>query len=626
MAYIIVAGVVTGAIAGLLLCEVELALTLAFHNVDAVRLLGPAWPFLLAIYSAAGAAAGLLAALALWPLRRAFRLEAALSQPTAFFARFWILSLGFFIFFVWVNNEVLHPAMNPAVLWLDAVVLLIAGAVGLKFIGRFRSPSPRFARAIAAVPILLALASLSPIALSRREVQRSILPRTTAERAVNVIVVTIDTLRASQLGCYGYPRPTSPVMDKLAGEGIRMSAAWTGSTQTDPSHASIFTGLYPPHHGVTRNGFDLPDANVTLAERLTAAGYETFAAVSASHLSSHFGYGQGFQTFRNCSRLDRFFPYSRSKHSFFSIPIVLRSDAVSMLLGKPLVSSVRPADGATHDFLQWLDGHDPSKPFLAWIHYFDPHAPYEPPPGYAERFASLPQAIPPGAARSAGVQDRFNQYDGEVAYADSQLGRIIEAIDRRGLKERTLILVTSDHGESLGEHHTRGHDGMPYDEIMRVPLMVRLPGTLPAGITMDTPASLLDVTPTILAFLGLPGPKGFDGRALPLPTPSMSHVTSPPRAIYAYSETWADRLQLGMVRDQFKLVESRVLSTGGVNSPAELYDLRHDPFELSNLAASEPDRAAGMGRTMSSVLKAAPRRGKLDDQTYRLLRSLGYIQ
>lgn len=622
----ILAGLGTGAIATLVLCEIELVLTLTIDKVPPATLLGPSWPLLVAIYMALGAAAGLLLAVGLWLLKGLLRLERALVSPLAAFRRIWLLGVPAYLLFFYLNDEVLHPAMHPRVLWLDAFLLLAFIFLPLAWARRATPGPSRAGKGLALASLLVALISFAPLILTESSSENIPVPAARAKRAFNIVLVTIDTLRARQLGCYGYPRPTTPVIDRLAKEGIRFTNAHTEITQTDPSHATMFTGLHATNHGLTRNGWSLREENVTLAERLQAAGYRTFAAISVQHLSSHFGFMQGMETYHNSSLWDRFFLYSRSKHSFFSIPILLRSDAITMLIGKPIVPIYRRADGATDDFLRWLENQDGSAPFFAWLHYFDPHAPYEPLAEWERRFIGLPLALPEGVDWDDGAKLRFDRYDAEIAFTDAQVGRVVEALAARGFDDRTLIVVTSDHGESLGEHAHRGHNGKAYDEILKVPWIMRLPGQIPDGVTVEDPISLVDMTPTLLAFVGLPVPDTLDGKVISLTLPGGEGSPARSRAILARSETWHDELHLGVVQNGFKMIETRRLSTGEVMFPSELYDLKRDPMELNDLADQEEARLSHLQHALRAMLVDVRSQRELDSQTRRLLRSLGYIE
>lgn len=223
----------------------------------------------------------------------------------------------------------------------------------------------------------------------------------------NVLLVTIDTLRADRLGCYGYAGAATPVLDALAARGVRFATAIAHVPLTTPSHASILTGLTPLRHGVRDNGdFVLPDRIPTLAEAFHDAGYRTAAFVSGFPLDRRFGLARGFDTY------DDHLPHGEDRR---------RSAYVE-----------RPADQTTAAVRSWLEGGTPS-PWFLWVHYFDPHSPYEPPPDFAARFAGRP-------------------YDGEVAFVDAQIGVLLALLEAKGLAPRTRVLVTADHGESLGEH------------------------------------------------------------------------------------------------------------------------------------------------------------------------------
>ncbi len=626
LAATLAAGALWGAVAGLSLCALELLLTFTIDLPTLDMLLGPAWPWLLGLYAAFGLVAGVVAALVLSLLARPLGIAAALAEPHGAFAKLVLLVVPFYVLFVYLNDEILHPNMNPPVLILDALVLIAAGYGLVRWLRVSAGRSSRLARgALIAVAALALLTALPPLISGGVEKPRGGVAAT-AEHPFNVLFVTIDTLRAGQLGCYGYPRPTSPVIDRLAAEGVRLADARTVSTQTDPSHATMLTGLFPTSHGLVRNGWQLPARNVTLAEALRAAHYRTFAAVSVQHLSSHFGFDQGFERFRNVSPFDRFHLYGRSNHSFFSIPILLRSDLIAEIIGRPLVRNYRRASHATDDFLDWFEAYDGKSPFFAWVHYFDPHAPYEPPDGWLGPMEAHPPALADVFTWDEGAVRRFDRYDAEVAYADSQLGRMVEAIEARGLGEKTLIVVTADHGELLGERGARGHNGTAYEEVLHVPWVMRLPGYLPSGAVMEWPASLVDVTPTLLAFLGVPAPGALEGAVLPLPVPGLAERKLPDRAILARTETWDEELHLAAIEGDFKSIESRLVPSGDILAAPALFDLGTDPYELHDLALAEPGRLARLREALQPMLVTVEGQGPVDEQTKGVLRALGYVQ
>jgi arylsulfatase A-like enzyme len=301
---------------------------------------------------------------------------------------------------------------------------------------------------------------------------------------MNVLVVTVDTLRADRLGCYGHAGARTPTIDGLAGNWLRFERATTVSPITLPSHASIFTGLEVPNHGVRHNGtFRLSPDHTTLAERFSAAGYDTAAFVSAYVLERRFGLSQGFDKYD-----DRFDAHDPGPGSY----------------------PERPADRVTDRVIERLDsrGRASDRPFFAWIHYFDPHGPYEPPAPFDESFAEAP-------------------YDGEVAFVDRELGRLLRALDTH---EETLVVFTSDHGEGLGDHGEVTHADLIYDSTMRVPLIISNPRLFPGGeVVHDRLAATIDVVPTVVALVGLPGATGASS---PLDGVDLAAAPDDDRAVY----------------------------------------------------------------------------------------------
>ena len=281
----------------------------------------------------------------------------------------------------------------------------------------------------------------------------------------NVLLVTIDTLRADHVGAYGYSAAATPVLDELAHRGVRFASVESAAPLTGPSHATILTGQYPPRHGVRENvSFLLEPGQTTLATRLRRRGYHTGAFVGAYPVAAGFGFGQGFDHF------------SEGLHANPGI-------------GQ---GAERPANEVADAAVDWLRAAAP--PFFAWVHFYDPHAPYAPPPPFRERFADRP-------------------YDGEIAFTDEQLGRVVGALREAGHAEDTLVLVLADHGEGLREHEEAGHGILIYESTLRVPLIVSGPG-VPRGLVVNDAVGTVDVVPTLLALLGLEAPADLPGRSL----------------------------------------------------------------------------------------------------------------
>jgi tetratricopeptide (TPR) repeat protein len=396
-----------------------------------------------------------------------------------------------------------------------------------------------------------------------------------------VLLVTIDTLRADAVSAYGNPAASTPVMDALAAKGARFTTAVAHVPLTGPSHASILTGLIPVRHGVRDNGgFVLPDEVPVLTETFRGAGYRTAAFVSGYPLVRRFGFSRGFDVY------DDSLPHGNDPRR---APYVERS-----------------ADRTTDFVLRWLKtpvgetGFGGSgAPWFLWVHYYDPHAPYEPPGELATRFATRP-------------------YYGEAAFVDQQLGRLLRRLDERGWSSRTLVLVTSDHGESLGEHGEDSHGIFVYDSTLRIPWIMAGPG-IPAGLTVDVVARLVDIAPTLLDCAGIAGPGDFDGRSL-----RAASAGRPVRDEPAYAESLSSLLHMGWAplhawrTRQWKLIEAPRL---------ELYDLEKDPAEAHNLAGERPELVEQMRRPLLAAMSApTPLAAKaVDAEAAERLAALGYL-
>jgi choline-sulfatase len=415
---------------------------------------------------------------------------------------------------------------------------------------------------------LLALLGLAAAAGCSREAARP-------AAAPNVVLVTIDTQRADRIGCYGYARAVTPTLDGLASRGVRFETAVAHSPLTAPSHASILTGLTPLGHGVRDNGaYVLPDSVRSVAEDFRHAGYRTGGFISGFPLKRRFGFDRGFDTY------DDQLPRGKDAR---------RTAYVE-----------RTADRTTDAALRWLETASapgsPRKPFFLWVHYFDPHAPYEAP---AEAMA--------GAA---------SPYDGEVAFVDAQLGRLLRRVEERK-DEPTLVLVTADHGESLGEHGEDTHGIFVYDSTLRVPFLLAGPG-VPAGGVSRTVARGIDVAPTLLDYAGLAA-NGMEGRSL---RRAASGETLPDEP--AYAESLHSQLQYGWAPlHAWRTAKHKLIEAPRV----ELYDLAADPQEARDLSAREASRALGMRRALQQAMATTtPNAAQaVDPETAERLAALGYV-
>ncbi|MCE5271366.1 sulfatase-like hydrolase/transferase, partial [bacterium] len=399
--------------------------------------------------------------------------------------------------------------------------------------------------------------------------------------AFNVLLLTLDTTCRDHLGCYGDSTARTPTLDSLAADGVRFERCWSVAPVTLTAHASIMTGLYPPTHGVRDNGlYRLGDSLPTLAEALGRAGYSPAAVVAAYVLASRFGLARGF------TRYDERFGAPSGRAAGFIVE--------------------RNAEAVSDAALEYLESLGKDEPFALWLHYYDPHAPYVPPAPFDSLFREAP-------------------YDGEVAFMDSRIGRVIGWLKRTGRYDNTLILAVADHGEALGSHGEPTHGIFLYNPTLRVPLIVKLPHGEAAGRVVEADVSQVDILPTLLDYLGQPLPPGLPGRSL-LP---QARGTEAATQRTFYFETCLTENSFGW-SPLYGCVHG---SEKYILAPEpELYDLAADPEEVHNVAAvdSAALRAAAVRFTRLErdiqPQGAPPSNGlALDAENAQRLRALGYI-
>lgn len=405
----------------------------------------------------------------------------------------------------------------------------------------------------------------------------------------DILLITIDTLRADHLGAWGYPRDVSPTIDRLAAEGFRFEQAWAQWPKTGPSFASILTSTYPKDNGIVRRvGLPLSPRMRLLAEELSAAGYATMAVVSNGAVSSDLGYGQGFDEYVETWKLpDLAHPQDGGRAAIVNREVLARLDRL-------------PGD----------------RPWFLWVHYLDPHFPYDPPSPWRERYtgddwdvpgAPLPIVAGHGFGQMGGVGeeqilgDRRDLsyyralYDAEIRYTDDSIAELLAAIEARSDLEDAVTVVTADHGESLGEHrYFFDHGRFGFETCLHVPLVVHAPGRVPTG-SEPLPVELIDLAPTLLELAGVPLEDGrwMQGKSLASHwsregVEPVEHSYAHAEAGYATEERWQK-----IVRDErFKLIYAPYAADqrhiGGHRQPFALYDLRADPGELVNLVDREP--------------------------------------
>lgn len=399
-------------------------------------------------------------------------------------------------------------------------------------------------------------------------------------RDFNVILITVDTLRADRLGCYGFIPDVTPAMNKMAASGVRFENCIAQTPLTLPSHTTILTGTLPIHHGVRDNGgFVVSPRLETMAESFKAAGYRTAAFVSAYVLDSKWGLNQGFDYYFDRFDLGRFEKIS-------------------------LGEVQRRAEETIDEVLAWLEKNKSQK-FFAWVHLYDPHTPYEPPEPFKSQYSDRP-------------------YLGEIAYTDSQLARFWNYLEKEKLLDNLFLILASDHGESLGEHGETTHGFFVYQEAIHVPLIFVTPFERFKGKTYSGVVTLADMMPTVLEMVGLNIPTEVQGQSL------LRYFDGRKKAEdrMAYSETFYPRYHYGwselrsLQNNRYKLILAPV---------PELYDLKSDPDEQKNLVYLEKKVYDQLTRLAEEFEKKAGEKAieadfaSVDEETREKLAALGYL-
>jgi arylsulfatase A-like enzyme/Tfp pilus assembly protein PilF len=386
-----------------------------------------------------------------------------------------------------------------------------------------------------------------------------------------IVLVSIDTLRADHLPIYGYRGVETPAVDALAAGAVVFEQAWAHSPQTLPSHASLFTGRLPFEHGIRDNqGFALKKGETTLAGLLRARGFATGGFVSAYVMREETGIGQGFDVY------DDELPRSSPE---IAVGEVQRDGAATLAAAE-----------------RWI-GAQTSSRFFLFLHLYEPHTPYSPP----DRFA------------------RFQPYDGEIAYDDELMGRLVDSLKRRNLYERSLVVLLSDHGEGLGDHGEAEHGLFLYRETVQVPLIIKLPGGAGAGRRVGDPVQHIDLLPTILDLAGAPAPAGLRGRFL---APAFRGERFAEQGLYA--EALYSRYHFGW-SELYALTDARYRF---IRAPRdELYDQREDPGERRNLAGEREQTRVAMRQALDRLLAgtAVGAPAEVSADARERLRALGYV-
>lgn len=511
-----------------------------------------------------------------------------------------------------------RPRLSPFAFSLLAVLVAYAAGVGAWTVAQ----SPPFATA-----------AFANTGLADTESGSSL------EGGPNVVLITLDTLRADRLSVYGYRRATSPALEALARDAVVYSNAVSPAAWTLPGHASLFTGTLPRRHGAHNPESSAPSApaaralllaptlhpeNLTLAEILSRHGYRT-AAVSANHLfvSRKVGLAQGFEVFDDRPGVK--LGYLPAAH-----PLM---ESLQLFPLRRLLKDYRTAAEINSLAIAWLEAHGRGRPFLLFLNYMDPHRPYCPPAPYDRSFPGIrlrmrwPEDAIHRRKRKLTRREREHYaaaYDGEIAYLDHHLGELFAHLKSAGLYDEALIIVTSDHGELFGEHDLMEHGYGPYEPVYRVPLLIKYPGGTPTG-RVDRRVSTVQVLPTLLDVLGLPEPPGLD--AVALGDEGQEIIAEQYLPMFLWT-TYGERFRRGyrtLYEGPWKLVR---FSDGEL----QLFNLEMDPREDHDLAARHPEVAEELANRLDEHMRAVtpiadrqPAPQPVDEEQRRKLKALGYI-
>jgi arylsulfatase A-like enzyme/Tfp pilus assembly protein PilF len=398
-----------------------------------------------------------------------------------------------------------------------------------------------------------------------------------AQSRPSVLLMTLDTVRADRIGAYGYAKAATPTLDRLAREGVRFADATTQAPLTGPAHAAILTGQYPARLGVRDNATTpIPAGTATIAQAFKSSGYRTAGFVAAFILGPEYGFAQGFDTFD-------------ASFAQFSAGSKLQAQR----RGGEVVDAA----------IKWLEANAANGPTFAWVHLYDAHSPYDPPEPFRTRFQASP-------------------YDGEIAYVDSAVAKLVGALEQRGQLDRTIVAAIADHGEGLGDHGEAEHGLFLYDSVLHVPWILRLPARESAGAIVKRQVRTIDVAPTLAALAGIAMPK-VDGESV-VPLLRGAGPGDPPPS---YAETFYPKWHFGWS----ELRSVRVGDWKYVDAPKpELYDLRADPAERRSLVDARAPLAAGLHGELNKISSAFGAATTTDapqpsPETLARLRSLGYV-
>ena len=545
-----------------------------------------------------------------------------------------VAAFTLFVFGGWAVNYYLLPGRFALIslvcdfLILGGSVLAGFGLASINWISLSRSlTSGRIPRTLLAVSVFLILSQLA-LNFIRSYTRRNYDPEDP-----NIVLVVFDTVKSSNLSCYGYGRNTTPGIDRIAEEGTVFDNAYCVAPWTVPNHASIFTGLYVAQHGATQENTFLDMGRATTAEILYNNGYETVAFINNVNLTALNGFDQGFESFHELWR---------------------EEEEVEFLPDNQNAPDDAGTFAAVHGTKRWFDDRDAGeRPFFLFLNFMEAHIPYNPPDPFKYRFLDESAILTEHILKYDYIDyisGRYSMdetdfataealYDGGIAYMDSMLCNLIEHFEKKGVMENTLLIITSDHGEFFGEHDLVGHQFALYNTLLHIPLIIRFPSEINAGNRSEKRIQLIDLFSTMLDAAGYSPPIEVPGTSIFEDTEHenlYAEYYKPSRYLrefkrrkLKFDHSFLDRRIKSLQSRKYKFIHS---SLGN----HELFNLRDDPGETLNLVDIEPAVAAGMEEELNlwfnSIRGDAPhtltstRDRKYDKEMEEALRSIGYVQ
>lgn len=469
--------------------------------------------------------------------------------------------------------------------------------------------------------------------------QNHVKPKKQIGPAKNVIIILVDCLRADHLGCYGYTRKTSPFIDDIARSGIIFENCISPSSWTVPSVASLFTGLYPQQHGINKSGIIIIESLTTLQEVLEEQAVTTAAFVTNNFLNSKFGYAKGFHYYFDYYCQPVFKEYLASRLFFFNALLYFKNEIFNprlvqhhryWSLGVPPfnLKGMLTSEMVTDDVLEWIQINR-DKPFYIYIHYMDLHGPYD--------VMGSPVFDNKTYPTQSRKEKTINVYDGRIVYVDKQIHRIWEYLNQLNMSEKTLLIITADHGNEFYDHKGRGHGHTLYEELIRVPLIVVNPYLPKIGQRVEKQVSLIDIPTTVLDFINLKPPEQMKGESLLTLSTDSLHGLEPSYDL-SYTKSGKRRLRTKAGRSRIRRVILESLRVDnkwkiivGSDGKTELYNLKKDKKEQKDLSDIKPFMVEVLKKKLaeeSSKLKSlAPKKEehKLSPDVKNKLRALGYL-